>query len=49
MGDWSAFPHAGAFHLDAAGVLQRWARLHAGDAVATAESPRLLSAGISDL
>ena len=46
MGDWSAFPHAGAFHLDAAGVLQRWARLHAGDAEPPPADPAVLQAWV---
>jgi hypothetical protein len=46
MGDWSAFPHAGAFHLDAAGVLQRWARLHAGDAEPLPADPAVLQAWV---
>lgn len=29
---WTAFPHAGEFDYDAAGVRRHWARLHAGDA-----------------
>ncbi|WP_326534120.1 hypothetical protein [Pseudorhodoferax sp.] len=46
MGDWSAFPHAGAFHLDATGVLQRWSRLHAGDAEPPPADPAVLHAWV---
>lgn len=46
MGDWSAFPHAGAFRLDAAGVLQQWPRLHAGDAEPVPEDTAVLQAWV---
>ncbi|HUR89877.1 MAG TPA: hypothetical protein VMZ74_12380 [Ramlibacter sp.] len=32
MGKWCAFPHAGEFSYDAAGLRKAWGRLHAGDA-----------------
>jgi tetratricopeptide (TPR) repeat protein len=32
MAQWSAFPHAGDYRFDAAGVSRHWSRLHAGDA-----------------
>ena len=31
MAKWTAFPHAGDYQFDAAGVKKNWARLHAGD------------------
>jgi tetratricopeptide (TPR) repeat protein len=32
MAKWTAFPHAGEFHYDAASLKKHWGRLHAGDA-----------------
>lgn len=31
MAKWTAFPHTGDYHFDAASVRKQWARLHAGD------------------
>jgi tetratricopeptide (TPR) repeat protein len=32
MAKWTAFPHLGDFHFDAASVKKNWTRLHSGDA-----------------
>jgi tetratricopeptide (TPR) repeat protein len=32
MAKWTAFPHLGDYHFDAAGVKKHWVRLHGGDA-----------------
>jgi hypothetical protein len=46
MSDWRAFPHAGAFQLGPADVLQRWARLHSGDAEPPPTDPAVLHAWV---
>lgn len=44
MAKWSAFPHAGDYTFDAAGVRRQWARLHAGDAEPCPTDAALLEA-----
>ena len=44
MAKWSAFPHAGDYTYDAAGVRRQWARLHAGDAEPCPTDAALLEA-----
>lgn len=46
MTDWSAFPHAGEFRLDAAQVQRQWPRLHAGDAEPLPADPAVLQAWV---
>ncbi|MFT3719028.1 hypothetical protein [Pseudorhodoferax sp.] len=46
MSDWSPFPHAGVFHLDAAQVLQLWPRLHAGDVEPVPDDAAVLQAWV---
>src|SRR4051812_31872223 len=44
MAKWTAFPHAGEFRYDAAGVRKHWSRLHAGDAEPLPQEPEVLEA-----
>ncbi|MES2972525.1 MAG: hypothetical protein V4757_02910 [Pseudomonadota bacterium] len=44
MAKWTAFPHAGDYAFDAAGVKKNWARLHAGDAEPLPSDPAVLQA-----
>jgi tetratricopeptide (TPR) repeat protein len=44
MAKWTAFPHAGEFRYDAAGVRKHWSRLHAGDAEPLPEEGDVLEA-----
>jgi tetratricopeptide (TPR) repeat protein len=46
MAKWTAFPHAGEFRFDAAGVTRHWARLHAGDAEPLPADPAVLQAWV---
>lgn len=42
MAMWTAFPYAGDYNFDAAGVARNWARLHAGDAEPLPKDGQLL-------
>jgi hypothetical protein len=44
MARWTAYPHAGEFNYDAAGVRRVWSRLHAGDAEPLPQDPRVVEA-----
>ncbi len=44
MAKWTAFPHAGDYAFDAAGVKKNWTRLHAGDAEPLPSDPAVLQA-----
>jgi tetratricopeptide (TPR) repeat protein len=46
MATWAAFPHAGAFTLDAAAVKKQWARLHAADREPLPKHPGILAAWV---
>ncbi len=46
MAKWTAFPHAGDFRFDAAGVARNWTRLHAGDAEPLPKDPAALQAWV---
>ena len=46
MATLAAFPHAGAFTLDAATVKKQWARLHAADREPLPKHPRILAAWV---
>lgn len=44
MAKWTAFPHAGDYQFDAAGLARLWTRLHAGDAEPLPEDRAVLEA-----
>lgn len=44
MANWTAFPYAGEYIFDTAGVRKHWARLHAGDAEPLPQDAKVLQA-----
>ena len=46
MAKWTAFPHAGDYEFDAAGVRKHWSRLHAGDGEPLPADARVLAAWV---
>ncbi len=44
MAKWTAFPHAGDYEFDAAGVKKHWARLHTGDQEPLPKEAKVLDA-----
>jgi len=46
MADWTAFPHAGDYSFDTAGVKKTWARLHQGDCEPLPKDPAVLAAWV---
>ncbi|MGH8820868.1 MAG: tetratricopeptide repeat protein [Rhodoferax sp.] len=46
MAKWTAFPHAGDYEFDVAGVRKHWARLHAGDCEPLPADAKVLAAWV---